>query len=109
MKSFADYVNEAGVGGGPQKAKWIIDKKQRGNVILKAGSKMLFKMCKYSEGEYSVSLVYATKRKVPGKLFNTFKQAMDHVDFMFANAFTEKYDVEPMSKDVQAWLEKCVF
>lgn len=111
MKSFADYVNEAGVSAGPQKAKWIIDKKRRGEIILKAGTKMLFRMCKYQNMSepYSVKMIFSTTRKNPGKLFPTLKDAMAHIDKMFAYAILEKYIVEPMSKDVQDWLEKCVF
>lgn len=109
MKTFAEYVNEASFGSSdePQKAKWIIDKKQRGHIILKAGTKMLFKMCKYAKmsSPYSVRFIYATKRNVPGKVFATFKEAMAHIDKMFTYAIPEKYIVEPMKKEVADWLE----
>lgn len=110
MKTFNEYIIEASAlsEADAQKAKWIIDKKRRGHIILKAGTKMLFRMCKYSNisEPYSVSLIYATTRKVPGKLFATLKDAMNHIDKMFTYAITEKYIVEPMSKDVADWLEK---
>lgn len=111
MKTFADYVNEAGLGlnAGPQKAKWIIDKKRRGEIILKAGTKMLFRVCKYPDlsEPYSVKMIFSTTRKNPGQLFPTLKTAMAHIDKMFTYGITEKYIVEPMSKDVVDWLEKC--
>lgn len=113
MKTFTDYVNEAGFGlnAGPQKAKWIIDKKRRGEIILKAGTKMLFRMCKYSNMKepYSVKMIFSTTRKNPGQLFPTLKAAMEHIDKMFTYGITEKYIVEPISRDVISWLEKCTY
>lgn len=111
MKSFADYVNEAGVSAEPQKAKWIIDKKRRGEIILKAGTKMLFRMSKYPNMSepYSVKMIFSTTRKNPGHLFPTLKAAMVHIDKMLTYAILGKYIVEPMPKDVVEWLEKCTY
>lgn len=105
MKTYTAYLNEAD----QQKAKWIIDKKRRGEIILKAGTKMLFRVCKYSDlsEPYSVKMIFSTTRKNPGQLFPTFKAAMAHIDKMFTYGITEKYIIEPISKDVQDWLEKC--
>ena len=43
---------------------------------------------------------------MPGKGFATFKEAMAHIDKMFTYAIPEKYNVEPMKKEVADWLEK---
>lgn len=110
MKTFNEYIAEASAlsEADVQKAKWIIDKKQRGHIILKAGTKMLFRMCKFQNMSepYCVNFIYATKRKAPGKIFATLKDAMNHIDKMFTYAILEKYDVEPMSKEVSDWLER---
>lgn len=110
MKTFNEYISEASAlsEADAQKAKWIIDKKQRGHIILKAGTKMLFRMCKFPDlsEPYCVNLISTIKRKTPGKLFPTLKDAMNHIDKMFTYAFLDEYNVEPMSKEVVDWLEK---
>ena len=106
MKTYTAYLNEAG----QQLAKWVADKKKKGNVVLKGGTKQLFRMWKSSADggfPYVVKLVLTTTRKNAAQSFKTFKEAMSHVNRMVDLGILGDFSVEPMPKDVQDWLEQC--
>ena len=106
MTTFKEYVIGAVSEAEVKPLKWAVDKKEENNVLLKDGSKTVYRMFKYkSKGHESHPYaVYVTKNSVND--CKDFKAMLDFVEHMVKTAHFGAYSIPEMPKDVKAWLEK---